>query len=224
MLNVKRPTARYASSLLAFVLLAACPIVTWFVVPTPGVRRLDAALHQAGERPVARVDVEVAQTDLPRDEIDERGVAWQDSLRPFKPWIIGAWLCGVGLLSLRLLCGAIGIWRWRRAVDVLPESLVPVVERLCFALSMKMPSVRVCRRVAEAVAVGLFKPMILLPAAWVAELPLDMLEAVLAHELAHVRRLDLWVNLLQRIVETLLFYGSSDSSARRCQRSGFSEA
>ena len=85
LLNVKRPTARYASSLFAFVLLAACPIVTWFVVPTPGVRRLDAALHQEGERPVARVDVEVAQTDLPRDEIDERGVAWQDSLRPFEP-------------------------------------------------------------------------------------------------------------------------------------------
>ena len=69
------------------------------------------------------------------------------------------------MLSLRLLCGAIGIWRWRRAVEILPESIVPLVERLCVALSMKMPSVRVCRRVAEAVAVGLFKPMILLPAA-----------------------------------------------------------
>ena len=139
---------------------------------------------------------------------------WQDSLRPFEPWIVGVWLCGVGLLSLRLLCGAIGIWRWRRAVEHVPESLKPVIERLWFALSLPrsrfglhaVPSVRVCRRVAEAVAVGLFKPMILLPAAWVAELPLDMLEAVLAHELAHVRRLDLWVNLLQRIVETLLFY------------------
>ena len=71
---------------------------------------------------------------------------------------------------------------------------------------MTPPRVRVCRRVAEAVAIGLFKPMILLPAAWLSELPPDMLEAVLAHELAHVRRLDLWVNLLQRLVETLLFY------------------
>jgi outer membrane protein assembly factor BamA len=37
-------------------------------------------------------------------------------------------------------------------------------------------------------------------------MPPDMLEAVLAHELAHIRRHDLWINLFQRIVETLLFY------------------
>ena len=33
-----------------------------------------------------------------------------------------------------------------------------------------------------------------------------MIEAIIAHELAHIRRWDLWVNLLQRIIETLLFY------------------
>ena len=33
-----------------------------------------------------------------------------------------------------------------------------------------------------------------------------MIEAIIAHELAHIRRWDLWVNLVQRIIETLLFY------------------
>ena len=46
----------------------------------------------------------------------------------------------------------------------------------------------------------------LVPVAWVTEMPAEALEAVIAHELAHVRRLDLWVNLLQRVVETLFFY------------------
>ncbi len=248
-LNINRPSVRYASSLVAFVLMAACPVVTWFVVSNPGdyipVRRLDAALHQPREQLTASPDVEVSLNVEPSDpgvrrldtaldssrdprsfvpdvekESDggrRRAAAlqdvapppdesWHEMLRPFEPWIIGVWLCGVGVLSLRLLLGAVGIWRWRRAIEVLPDSIAPTIERLCAALAMQQPRVRICRRVAEAVAVGLFKPMILLPAAWVTELPPDMLEAVLAHELAHVRRLDLWVNLLQRIVETLLFY------------------
>ncbi len=48
--------------------------------------------------------------------------------------------------------------------------------------------------------------MVLLPAALLTGMPAELLEAVIAHELAHIRRLDLWVNLGQRVVETLLFY------------------
>ena len=48
--------------------------------------------------------------------------------------------------------------------------------------------------------------MIILPAAWLMELSSDVLEAVIAHELSHIRRWDLWVNLFQRFVETLFFY------------------
>ena len=55
-------------------------------------------------------------------------------------------------------------------------------------------------------AVGLVRPLVLIPAAWATEMPLPMLEAVIAHELAHLARRDLWANLLQRIAETLLFY------------------
>ncbi|MFM9962531.1 MAG: M56 family metallopeptidase [Planctomycetaceae bacterium] len=248
LLRLKRPHARYASSLLAFVLMSACPVVTWFVVPgvrcDPDAGCPNTALHQPREQSVEPLDIEVSPTvqatvetfdpvmlrpdEAVAAERDQSSIpivaettidgglrqaaalqgdtSWLDALRPFEPWIVGVWLCGVGVLSLRLLLGAIGLWRWRRAVELLPESLVPLVERLCAALSLTPPRVRVCHRVAEAVAVGLFKPMILLPAAWLTELPPDMLEAVLAHELAHIRRLDLWVNLLQRLVETMLFY------------------
>ncbi len=48
--------------------------------------------------------------------------------------------------------------------------------------------------------------MVLLPVAIVTQMPPEMLEAIVAHELAHIRRYDLWVNLAQRVVETLLFY------------------
>ena len=54
--------------------------------------------------------------------------------------------------------------------------------------------------------VGILRPMVLLPAAWIAEMPPEILEAVIAHELAHIRRRDLWATFFQRLVETLLFY------------------
>ena len=54
--------------------------------------------------------------------------------------------------------------------------------------------------------VGWLRPVILLPASALAGLSPAQLEAVIAHELAHVRRHDYLVNLLQTVVETLLFY------------------
>ena len=54
--------------------------------------------------------------------------------------------------------------------------------------------------------IGWLKPVVLLPASALAALSPQQLEAILAHELAHIRRHDYLVNLLQTLVETLLFY------------------
>ena len=54
--------------------------------------------------------------------------------------------------------------------------------------------------------IGWLKPVVLLPASALAALTPQQLEAILAHELAHIRRHDYLVNLLQTLVETLLFY------------------
>jgi uncharacterized protein involved in exopolysaccharide biosynthesis len=56
------------------------------------------------------------------------------------------------------------------------------------------------------VVVGWFRPMILVPASSLSGLTPQQLELILAHELAHIRRHDPWVNLLQVLIETLLFY------------------
>ena len=54
--------------------------------------------------------------------------------------------------------------------------------------------------------IGLLKPVVLLPASALGGLAPQQLEAILAHELAHIRRHDYLVNLLQTLVETVLFY------------------
>ena len=55
-------------------------------------------------------------------------------------------------------------------------------------------------------AMGVFRSTIIVPASLLARLPADQLEAVLLHELAHIRRHDYVVNLVQSVVETVLFY------------------
>jgi hypothetical protein len=69
-----------------------------------------------------------------------------------------------------------------------------------------IPVLAESERVAVPIVVGLLKPMILVPTSAVAGLTPAELELILAHELAHIRRHDMWVNLLQRLCEVVLFF------------------
>ena len=67
-------------------------------------------------------------------------------------------------------------------------------------------SVGICDRLAMPVLIGIVRPLILLPPAALGGWSIEQLEMVLLHELAHLRRWDNLVNLLQRFVESLLFF------------------
>ena len=124
------------------------------------------------------------------------------------PWLVSGWLAGVLLLSLRLLGG----WYSTRVLRVAGVSPVPEWCRAQLtALSARMRIARPVAivssiRVSVPVIVGHVKPVIVLPAAVLSGLSVSQLEAILAHELAHVRRHDYLVNLVQTVIETLLFY------------------
>ena len=111
-----------------------------------------------------------------------------------------------GAVGLRLLIGGGMAWRMRLARRPLDADWADRARRLALRLGVRRAAVFVSSRVRQAFVAGVWRPMVLLPAAWLAEMPPEMLEGVLAHELAHLRRLDLWAILLQRLVETFLFY------------------
>jgi beta-lactamase regulating signal transducer with metallopeptidase domain len=117
------------------------------------------------------------------------------------------WMAGVVLLSLRLVAAYIGIERLKRATKVVDEAMAARVVSLAHRLGIER-TVRVFESTMVQVPtmVGWLRPVILLPASVITGLPAAHLDAVLAHELAHIRRHDYLVNVVQAIVETLLFY------------------
>ena len=124
-----------------------------------------------------------------------------------QPYGVLAWLVGVVALSLRLLVSLGGVHMLTRRRQPISQDLTARVTRLAERLGLTLPlRVYLSDCVREAILVGVWRPMVLLPAAWVLEMTPESLEAVIAHELAHLRRWDQWTNLLQRLVETLLFY------------------
>ncbi len=122
--------------------------------------------------------------------------------------VVLVWAAGVLILSIRLVGG------WMHAQRLARTQVLPIAEPWASklaALRVKLAVSRPVRLFQSALVevptvIGWLRPVILLPASTLTGLSPEQIEAVLAHELAHIRRHDYLVNLLQRVVETLLFY------------------
>ena len=118
------------------------------------------------------------------------------------------WLAGVLLLSVWRLGGWM-LLRRLRTVGTAPlqDDIHQALRRMSARLGIRR-AVRVVgsMRVDVPLVLGFFKPVILFPPALLAGLSMPQVEAILAHELAHVRRHDYAALLLQTVVETVLFY------------------
>lgn len=124
------------------------------------------------------------------------------------PSLLSVWLVGVALLSVWHLGGWIQVRRMtRRATRPVDEGWELALIRLRRRLGIEHAVMLLESAAAPVPAViGWLRPVILVPASAFAGLTPEQLEAILAHELAHVRRHDYLINLLQAVVETLLFY------------------
>lgn len=200
LLRGARPELRYAAACGALALMVAAPLATGALlsrsaVPAPIVtpRDLAPAVDLAVEAPPRTVS---ASPSL------------QARLQPALPWVLAAWAAGVALLSLRLLGG----WAWmQRLRHAKASRAAEEWQVLVRVLARRMGLARdvvllLCDRLESPVALGVLRPVILMPAALLTGLEPLALEAILLHELAHIRRQDYLVNLLQSFAETLLFY------------------
>ena len=135
--------------------------------------------------------------------------AWRAALQAWMPALVLAWSAGVGLMSLRLCLGLAWVGRLRRQAVAAPAIWQARLDALALRMGLRRSGripLKLHAGLASPVTVGFWRPVILLPAALLSGMPVALLEALLAHELAHVRRWDYLVNLLQSVAEALLFF------------------
>jgi BlaR1 peptidase M56/parvulin-like peptidyl-prolyl cis-trans isomerase-like protein len=131
-----------------------------------------------------------------------------DPLRPWLDRLVGVWVIGVVLLSVRLAVGWRVICRLRAQGQSKKDSVwctrfACLKERIGVSSSVQLLW---SASASVPMVIGWARPVVLVPTALLTGLSASQLEAVLAHELAHIRRHDYLVNLLQNVLETLLFY------------------
>ena len=121
-------------------------------------------------------------------------------------WIVGFWALCAGALSVRMALGLV----WIRNTARLQHSdtgLQASVSRMALQFGVsRSVRVRIVDNLSSPLTAGWLRPLVLIPASLVTGMPHELLNALLAHEMAHVKRLDYLVNLAQNVVEILLFY------------------
>lgn len=141
----------------------------------------------------------------------DRPAGLRSILEAALPWLVAIWGAGACLMLLRLAGGLRWVQRMQHdALDVEDDVENRVwqtrLDRLARRFGLSAVRLAVFDDTGGPLSTGFFRPMVLVPASLLARMPVDMLEALLAHELAHIRRHDYLANLLQRAAEALLFH------------------
>lgn len=135
-----------------------------------------------------------------------QGSPWQ--FANLLPWLAPVWMMGVILFQLRWIASWLAASKMRRVgVCRAPGAWIARMDALRGRLRMTGGVALLESCLTDVpVVIGYAKPMILVPLGLLAGLPVSQMEAILLHELAHIRRGDYLVNLLQTFLEGLLFY------------------
>ena len=122
------------------------------------------------------------------------------------PWLGLAWGVGVLVLGLRRLGGWLWLARLRARTAPAPARVQALARTLAARMDLRLPDLRIWDGIASPFCYGLVRTVVVLPAPALAALDDDLLEALLAHEFAHLRRLDFLFQGLQSLLELILFH------------------
>jgi uncharacterized protein (TIGR03435 family) len=194
------PNGRYFLACVALAAMVVAPVITWILLREPSAEVVAATFTAPWS---------TARTGVSRS-ISLSLPIHADRALPgtFLPWVVAFWLTGATTSSLRLL------GRWILAQRVRSTRVRPAsaewqrtLDRLKTRVSVSRPVRLFVSGLLEApAAIGWLRPIVLVPAGALAGVPAAQMEALLLHELAHIRRHDYLVHLLQSAVEAIFFY------------------
>jgi beta-lactamase regulating signal transducer with metallopeptidase domain len=210
-----RPQTRYAVACAGLLLCAALPlahIIAQLYSPDAAASAGAGLSAAASLIPFISSVADAAPPGTAAALVDGGVLAgWEAALRAQLPWVVGLWLAGAALMSLRLGIGLQWVAErtrsdhytvnhyWQRRLSVMARRFeIPQHVRLGVADLLDSP-----------ITAGCWRPIVLVPASLITGMAPNLLEALLAHELAHIKRHDYLVNLIQSAVEIVLFYHPS---------------
>jgi len=198
-----RSQARYIAACFALALMVAMPLVTFARIASA-----EYAARATLSGTVIVVDpgtLFVVGADAPMPPWPVRFAMAMDHAMP---WLLAAWFAGVILFALRL---SFGMRVARRLKSAGTEAPPPALQRAFDELRERLKVTRTVRLMHSALVevptvIGWLRPVVLIPVSCLTGLSAPQIEAILCHELAHVRRHDYLVSVFQSVVEALLFY------------------
>ena len=199
------PQSRYLLACGALAAMMAAPIVTWeWLRPSDG--GPDAVYRIQSAPPTSPSATGIAaNASLPEYVRATVSGAGSDQ---FLFWVVVVWLAGVMVFWVRLAGGWVVAARLRtRLVRRAPPEWQDTLQSLGARIGLSRPvRLLVSALVQAPTVVGWLRPVVLVPVGALGGLPAEHLEALLLHELAHIRRHDYLINLVQSVAESLLFY------------------
>jgi beta-lactamase regulating signal transducer with metallopeptidase domain len=195
----RRAAARYALAVGALVLMFVAPVATFFFLTSSGTARSGEAALVAETHETTAGNIAVRHSS---------GFSRLSPSLDTLPWLVEAWLLGVAFFSLRSAGGLLLLERERRKQSAtVSDRILEICRTLQHQLGLDR-TIRYCEcaRLQAPAVMGWFHPIVLLPVTALTGLSEEQLRSIIVHELAHIQRLDPFVNVFQISVETLLFY------------------
>ena len=198
------PQTRYLLACAALGAMMAAPLVTWEVMRPAAAS--PEAMYRIRSTPATASTTGAAAAGSLADSVHATVFGVQPE--PLMLWVVLVWFAGAMMLWVRLAGGWVIAARMRsmlvrRAPPEWQESLQELGARIGVSRPVRL---LVSALVQVPTVVGWLRPVVLVPVGALGGLPAEHMEALLLHELAHIRRHDYLMNILQSVAESLLFY------------------
>ena len=122
-------------------------------------------------------------------------------------WILMAWIAGTLFFTLRMLAGWWYVNSLKSESEILSNEWSDRLQQLARQFNINtIVTLAQSTRIEAPVVLGFIKPVVLVPVGMFSGLTTEQIETIFIHELAHIKRHDYLVNLIQSFIETIFFF------------------
>jgi len=214
MWGIRKPQARYKVAVVGLLCCFVAPVATLAILAPKPISKPPVVITIHRIPSVASSEILATLPKYPAVVADEATTNRPHSLsRPefhlenYLPALVGLWLTGSAFMLLRVFGGLVVIHRLRRKADAASAEWKERFYDLADKHGIKRRAeLLFSGGIDSPIAFGLLRATVILPASVLTRLSPEQIEALLSHEIAHIKRHDFLVSLLQSIVEALLFF------------------